>query len=86
MILGIGFILACVDQPQGRLLIARGRQLWDLFTLAVAVVSNITLNSILIPRYGGVGAAWATVFSLIVSVVIHGIGISKNTDPSDHET
>jgi len=85
LILAIGFIGACVDQPQGRLLIARGRQLWDLSALSGAVVVNVILNLILIPPYGGIGAAWATVLSLFVSVTIHGVGIRNLPAPTADE-
>jgi O-antigen/teichoic acid export membrane protein len=36
------------------------------FIVGLAATTNITLNSILIPRYGAVGAAWATVVAFIV--------------------
>lgn len=39
-------------------------------TLIVALV-NICLNVMLIPKYGGVGAAYATLFSYFISLILH---------------
>jgi O-antigen/teichoic acid export membrane protein len=51
---------------------ARGLQKLELFLKSVAVATNIGLNLYLIPRYGAMGAVWATVgvqwfFSVLVN-------------------
>lgn len=49
---------------------AMGLQRFGLLSTACGVVSNVALNILLIPLYGGVGAAVATVFSMIISTVV----------------
>ncbi|MBN1423367.1 oligosaccharide flippase family protein [Candidatus Fermentibacteria bacterium] len=71
VVLAFGMVLASVDQAQGRALVARNRQGRDLAVLSVATVVNVWLNIILIPRYGAMGAAAATLLSLAVSVGGH---------------
>jgi O-antigen/teichoic acid export membrane protein len=44
-----------------RWLLAEGLQRYGLFYTAAGAVVNVTLNMILIPQHGAVGAAWATV-------------------------
>jgi PST family polysaccharide transporter len=44
-----------------RWLLAEGLQRYGLFYTGMAAVVNVMLNLILIPRYGAIGAAWATV-------------------------
>lgn len=70
-ILAAGMVLASVDQAQGRALVARGRQSRDLAVLAVATLCNGACNVALIPRYGAIGAAIATLLALGVSVGGH---------------
>jgi len=74
-ILSLGMVLASVDQPQGRALVARGRQRLDLTVLTVATACNAALNLILIPTHGAVGAAAATLVSLAVSVGGHALAL-----------
>ncbi len=76
VILAMGLLPASVDQPQGRALVAAGRQSKDLAALAAATGTNICLNLLLIPSFGGLGAAWATIASLIVSVLAHRMALS----------
>lgn len=47
----------------GKWFVIENRQLLSLQRTALGVASNIALNSIFIPKWGGVGAAWATVIS-----------------------
>jgi len=44
-------------------LIAKGLQRYLPAATIVGAVSNIALNLVVIPRYGAIGASWATVFS-----------------------
>ncbi len=71
MILAVGLIPASMDQPQGRALVASGRQDKDLSVVIVATIINIVLNLFLIPSHGAIGAAYATVVSLAVSLLGH---------------
>lgn len=48
---------------RGAVLVARG-WLWSpLTTTSIGAIANIALNWVLIPHFGGIGAAWATVVS-----------------------
>lgn len=49
----------------GRWLLAEGLQRYGLLYTASGAVVNVTLNLILIPKHGAMGAAWATVFAQI---------------------
>lgn len=51
------------------LLIAAGRQRALTVAFVAAVVFNLVANTLLIPRYGYVGAAWVTVLSEVVLLV-----------------
>jgi O-antigen/teichoic acid export membrane protein len=48
---------------QSNILIAANKQRTNIVFTAVAAVINLILNFILIPRYGAIGASWATVIS-----------------------
>jgi O-antigen/teichoic acid export membrane protein len=78
-ILAFGLVPACVDQPLGRALIARGYQKMDLAAVAAATGVNIALNLLLIPRFGANGAAFATVVALVVSVFGHSLALRTLT-------
>ncbi|MCU0611331.1 MAG: polysaccharide biosynthesis C-terminal domain-containing protein [Candidatus Eisenbacteria bacterium] len=78
VILSVGMVLASVDQAQGKALVARGRQRLDLSVLAVATACNVGLNLLLIPGHGAVGAAVATLASLMVSVGGHARALRAN--------
>jgi polysaccharide transporter, PST family len=49
----------------GRWLLAEGLQRYALFYTVVAATLNVSLNLLLIPAHGAVGAAWATVITQI---------------------
>ncbi|SEQ19235.1 flippase [Neolewinella agarilytica] len=48
---------------QSSYLIAKGLLRYSLYLTTIGVVVNLCLNYYLIPAYGGIGAAWATVIS-----------------------
>ena len=51
----------------GRWFIVEGRQILSMQRTALGAVVNVALNFVLIPRFGPIGAAWATVISYSVS-------------------
>ena len=53
----------------GRLFIAEGLQMLSLYRALAGAVINVALNLLLIPEYGAIGAAWATVLSYAVSAL-----------------
>jgi O-antigen/teichoic acid export membrane protein len=48
---------------------ARGRELRN--AAIVLTISNVVLNFALIPPFGAMGAAWASVLALVVNLVAH---------------
>jgi PST family polysaccharide transporter len=48
-------------------LIAEKLYKFSLLTTGLGAIANIILNVILIPVYGGIGAAWATLFSYMIA-------------------
>jgi PST family polysaccharide transporter len=40
---------------------------YSLISSVCGAITNIVLNAVLIPQYGGVGAAWATVISYMIA-------------------
>jgi PST family polysaccharide transporter len=48
-------------------LIAEGHYKFSLISHGAGAISNITLNLLLIPTYGGIGAAWATLLSYMIA-------------------
>ncbi|HEC69336.1 MAG TPA: flippase [Candidatus Omnitrophica bacterium] len=65
LILLVAHVLSAAAGPTGILLQMSGRQKLELFNAAVLIICNILLNIILIPRYGIIGAAIATMFAFL---------------------
>ena len=55
---------------RGQWILLEGLQRFAIFFPLVGAVSNISMNYFLIPKYGAMGAAWATIFSQALAVVI----------------
>jgi len=64
-----GVFVANVSIRTRALMIENGAGLILLFS-ALALVSNVALNALLIPRYAEVGAAWATLLSWALSAAV----------------
>jgi O-antigen/teichoic acid export membrane protein len=52
---------------RGQWLVNEGLQTFYMWTTAAGAVVNVGLNLVLIPRWGGLGAAWATVIAYGIS-------------------
>jgi O-antigen/teichoic acid export membrane protein len=76
-ILILAFLLFSTDMIFGMLCKAGGFQKIDLFILIVNTIVNITLNLILIPPFGYIGASVATVVSICVSLISHYIFVKR---------
>jgi O-antigen/teichoic acid export membrane protein len=50
-------------------LFAAGRQAADLWVNVIATAVSVTLNCVLIPRYGCLGASWTALLSMLLHVV-----------------
>jgi len=77
--LALGFFVHAFLGPNGITLIALGRTRLTTFNAFMAIITNIVLNLILIPRYGLEGAAVASTVSLslgniLTSIQIHMLG------------
>jgi O-antigen/teichoic acid export membrane protein len=66
------FLLICVNYLNGSVVLMLDLQKRVLAYSAVGLVVNITLNFLLIPPYGYVAAAWATLVTEVVVVVLTG--------------
>ena len=70
-ILGLAFLVDAVTGPVGHVLTMSGRSALNLVNNSIALVSNLGLNLLLIPRFGILGAA------LSWSVVIAGVNLAR---------
>jgi PST family polysaccharide transporter len=59
-------------------LIAEGHYKFSLFSHGAGAISNIILNYLLIPEFGGIGAAWATLFSYMIASFLS-LSLTKQT-------
>lgn len=64
-------------------LLATGQQHFTAVGLGIGVVINVSLNAILIPHYGILGAAIATVSSEIVLLLAYGLRYYQHIHPLD---
>lgn len=65
-----GYLFRVIFGSAGTVLMMSGRERAVAYNLALAVAINITLNIILIPRYGTLGASSATAVSLVGSQLL----------------
>jgi O-antigen/teichoic acid export membrane protein len=70
-VLAVNIVFVSVGVARGAMLTIRGWLWTSSVTTAIGAVINILLNLLLIPRYGALGAAWATLFSYWVAA--HGM-------------
>ena len=59
------------------MLIASGLEKVNTWNLVGVTALNIILNLVLIPLYGGIGSAWATLFCEIVLIVMLSLQVRK---------
>jgi O-antigen/teichoic acid export membrane protein len=69
-LLMLGILCASGYVPFGQILLMGGRPGWHSVFMGATVACNVVGNWILIPRFGLVGAAAATAFSVLASVFI----------------
>ena len=67
--------LLAVGYARNQVLLIQGRSCFLMLTMLAGMVANLGLNLLLIPRFGGEGAAWAGVaaqaLSLVLSTAFH---------------
>jgi O-antigen/teichoic acid export membrane protein len=64
-VLGLTMLVATAVGTVDMVLLMGGKSSWNLFNTVIALSANIALNLLLIPRYGGTGAAIAWSSSII---------------------
>jgi O-antigen/teichoic acid export membrane protein len=77
-ILSWAILLFFVNFLLSNMLIASGLERINTWNLVGATVLNIILNLALIPLYGGIGSAWATLFCEIVLIVMLSLQVRKS--------
>jgi O-antigen/teichoic acid export membrane protein len=85
-ILLIGVIAISVERILANDILARGKPMINTRITFLALVANIILNIFLIPRYGIIGAAWATSISYSTNTMIKLIIFSRITGLKISET
>ena len=77
VILAVGQFVNVATGSVGYLLMMTGRETILRNVVTVAGIANITLNLILIPYYGGVGAAIATASSIVIQNVLAAVFVYR---------
>lgn len=76
-ILAAGLMISCLLGPTSEILVSAGRTKAPLAASAAGCIANVSLNAVLIPRYGINGAAIANSCSVIVSLLVSGYFIHR---------
>jgi O-antigen/teichoic acid export membrane protein len=69
VILSLPMLLAMAAGPVNVVLVMAGKSSWNLYNVALALVTNVVLNVVLIPPFGITGAAVAWAATILVSNV-----------------
>jgi len=72
-----GLIFQGSNNILGRVIFAIGKEKYFVYISFAALLSNVTLNFILIPKYSYVGAAIATNLSFLASMIVHLLVVDK---------
>ncbi len=75
LILAFSFLARCLAYVLGALVTAQGRQRTRLFSATGSLTVMVTLDLILIPSHGLVGASWAMVAADWVQIVGYAVGV-----------
>ncbi len=65
----------------GNVLVATHYPWVDFATICIGVIVNLILNSIFIPMYGGMGAAYTTVVTITVALILRGAFLWLRVSP-----
>ena len=69
-VLLIGIVAISIERIIANDIDARGKPMINTYITLVALIANITLNVIFIPKYGVIGAGWATSLTYALNSVI----------------
>jgi O-antigen/teichoic acid export membrane protein len=75
LILSFSFMARCLAYVLGALVTAQGRQRTRLFSATGSLTVMVTLDLILIPHHGLIGASWAMVAADWVQIAGYGVGV-----------
>jgi len=67
------FVFVSLGVARGKWLIAEDMVQFDMLATILGALVNIGMNFLLIPRYGGLGVAWATTISQAVSTYLSSV-------------
>ncbi len=73
-------LFVCLGIARSRWLIAEDMVRFNMLVTILGALTNIAINLVLIPRFGGLGAAWAAVISQVVSTYLSST-LSRRTRP-----
>ena len=76
-VMSIQIIFVHMGTARGVFLLNENLMKYSFFTMAVGTLINILLNSVLIPRYAGIGATLATIVAFTVTIFIVDIFYKK---------
>lgn len=62
--------LVALGVARGKWLLAENLQHYGVVFIVLSMVVNVIANALLIPYFGGIGAAWATIMSTVVATVV----------------
>jgi O-antigen/teichoic acid export membrane protein len=68
----LSFVFVCIGSARGRFLVAENLMRFSMLATAIGAAANVGLNLWLIPRWGAVGAAWATLLSYAAANYLSG--------------
>lgn len=74
--------LVALGTARGKWLLAEDLQQYGVVFIVLSMIINVVANALLIPGFGGVGAAWATIMSTLVATVIGPALMSKTRKSS----
>ncbi|MFX0204602.1 MAG: flippase [Candidatus Hodarchaeota archaeon] len=78
-ILLIGMVAVSLERIIANDLIARGKPMINTYITSFCVVLNVILNLLLIPKWGVIGASWATSISYSAGLIVKAFMFSKIT-------
>jgi O-antigen/teichoic acid export membrane protein len=82
-IISWAILLFFINFLLSNILITSGRENFNTWNLVGATILNIILNLVWIPKYGAMGAAWATLFSEIMLIGVLSLQVRNLFDAND---
>ena len=77
MLLAVALVFMALNVWQGLVLLAADRQGANFLYLSAAVVLNVMLDIVFVPRLGPAGAAWGTLISAVFLVVCSTLAVAR---------